>query len=201
MTTHILGISAYYHDSAACLLRNGEIVAAAQEERFTRKKGDAAFPRQAVAYCLRAGGEGVARLVGMRVQLEVEAPAGPGPRGEGPGEVEVVDPPAGELRGEWRGRPGHRLIQQREIHLLLGREEQHDHLRALLGGQSAPDRAPRTRPRMRGPRNARASRLGDTSRRRSEAWSHPSRSTFMRRSAPSGSSSSPSATTPRSSCR
>ena len=41
---HILGISAFYHDSAACLLRDGEIVAAAQEERFTRKKGDAAFP-------------------------------------------------------------------------------------------------------------------------------------------------------------
>jgi carbamoyltransferase len=62
MTTHILGISAYYHDSAACLLRAGEIVAAAQEERFTRKKGDAAFPRQAVAYCLRAGGIGVEDL-------------------------------------------------------------------------------------------------------------------------------------------
>ncbi len=56
MTSYILGLSAYYHDSAACLLRDGEIVAAAQEERFTRKKGDAAFPRQAVAYCLRAGG-------------------------------------------------------------------------------------------------------------------------------------------------
>ena len=40
--TFILGISAYYHDSAACLLRDGDIVAAAQEERFTRKKGDAA---------------------------------------------------------------------------------------------------------------------------------------------------------------
>jgi carbamoyltransferase len=62
VTTHILGISAYYHDSAACLLRDGEIVAAAQEERFTRKKGDAAFPRQAVAYCLRAGGIGVENL-------------------------------------------------------------------------------------------------------------------------------------------
>src|SRR3954471_277928 len=62
MTTHILGISAYYHDSAACLLRDGEIVAAAQEERFTRKKGDAAFPRQAVAYCLRTGGIGVEDL-------------------------------------------------------------------------------------------------------------------------------------------
>jgi carbamoyltransferase len=59
MTSHILGISAYYHDSAACLLQDGEIVAAAQEERFTRKKGDAAFPQQAVAYCLRAGGIGV----------------------------------------------------------------------------------------------------------------------------------------------
>ena len=53
---HILGLSAFYHDSAACLLRDGEIVAAAQEERFTRKKGDAAFPRQAVDYCLRRGG-------------------------------------------------------------------------------------------------------------------------------------------------
>ena len=53
---YVLGISAYYHDSAACLLRDGEIVAAAQEERFTRKKGDAAFPRHAVQYCLDAAG-------------------------------------------------------------------------------------------------------------------------------------------------
>jgi carbamoyltransferase len=53
---HILGISAYYHDSAACLLRDGQIVAAAQEERFTRKKQDAGFPAQAVRYCLREGG-------------------------------------------------------------------------------------------------------------------------------------------------
>ena len=56
INTHILGISAFYHDSAACLLRNGEIVAAAQEERFTRTKGDAAFPAHAVEFCLRAGG-------------------------------------------------------------------------------------------------------------------------------------------------
>src|SRR5262245_50800791 len=55
MTTRILGISAYYHDSAACLVVDGEIVAAAQEERFTRKKHDAAFPSNAVAYCLREG--------------------------------------------------------------------------------------------------------------------------------------------------
>jgi carbamoyltransferase len=53
---HILGISAYYHDSAACLLSDGVIAAAAQEERFTRKKGDAAFPEHAVAYCLRSAG-------------------------------------------------------------------------------------------------------------------------------------------------
>ena len=52
---YILGISAFYHDSAAALLCDGEIVGAAQEERFTRKKGDADFPRHAVAYCLRAG--------------------------------------------------------------------------------------------------------------------------------------------------
>ena len=53
---YILGISAFYHDSAACLLRDGEIIAAASEERFTRKKGDPAFPTQAVAFCLRHAG-------------------------------------------------------------------------------------------------------------------------------------------------
>ncbi len=53
---YILGISAFYHDSAACLLRDGTIVAAAQEERFTRKKHDPGFPYHAVAYCLEAGG-------------------------------------------------------------------------------------------------------------------------------------------------
>src|SRR3954471_8555363 len=53
---YVLGISAFYHDSAACLLRNGEIVAAAQEERFTRKKGDSAFPHRAVQYCLDSAG-------------------------------------------------------------------------------------------------------------------------------------------------
>ena len=52
----ILGISAYYHDSAACLVVDGDIVAAAQEERFTRKKHDYNFPSQAIEYCLgRAG--------------------------------------------------------------------------------------------------------------------------------------------------
>src|SRR5690606_4350796 len=56
MATHVLGISAYYHDSAAALLRDGEIVAAAQEERFTRKKHDADFPANAVRFCLEAGG-------------------------------------------------------------------------------------------------------------------------------------------------
>jgi carbamoyltransferase len=55
-TTWILGLSAFYHDSAACLLRDGEIVAAAQEERFTRKKHDARFPEHAIAYCLQEGG-------------------------------------------------------------------------------------------------------------------------------------------------
>ncbi|HEY3123200.1 MAG TPA: carbamoyltransferase [Thermoanaerobaculia bacterium] len=53
---HILGISAFYHDSAACLLSDGRIVSAAQEERFTRKKGDATFPKHAVDYCLRSAG-------------------------------------------------------------------------------------------------------------------------------------------------
>lgn len=53
---YILGISAFYHDSAACLLRDGEIVAAAQEERFTRKKGDASYPEHAIRFCLQRAG-------------------------------------------------------------------------------------------------------------------------------------------------
>ncbi len=53
---NILGISAYYHDAAAALVNDGRIVAAAQEERFTRKKHDAGFPRNAVQYCLQEGG-------------------------------------------------------------------------------------------------------------------------------------------------
>ena len=59
---NILGISAFYHDSAACLVRDGEIVAAAQEERFTRKKHDASFPQNAVEFCLKEGGIRVADL-------------------------------------------------------------------------------------------------------------------------------------------
>ncbi len=54
--TCILGISAYYHDSAAALVKDGVIIAAAQEERFTRKKHDSGFPRHAVAYCLKEAG-------------------------------------------------------------------------------------------------------------------------------------------------
>ena len=59
---NILGISAYYHDSAACLVRDGEIVAAAQEERFTRKKHDHGFPQNAVDFCLGYGGLGPENL-------------------------------------------------------------------------------------------------------------------------------------------
>lgn len=54
--SHILGISAYYHDSAAALLSEGDIVAAAQEERFSRKKHDAQFPANAIEYCLAEAG-------------------------------------------------------------------------------------------------------------------------------------------------
>lgn len=53
---HILGISAFYHDSAAALLRDGDLVAAAQEERFSRIKFDHRFPVQAIDYCLREAG-------------------------------------------------------------------------------------------------------------------------------------------------
>jgi carbamoyltransferase len=53
---YILGISAYYHDSAACLVRDGEVLPAAQEERFTRKLHDQDFPAHAVDFCLRQAG-------------------------------------------------------------------------------------------------------------------------------------------------
>jgi carbamoyltransferase len=59
---HVLGISAYYHDAAAALLRDGEIVAAAQEERFTRIKNEPDFPTQAIEFCLRYGGLKAAEL-------------------------------------------------------------------------------------------------------------------------------------------
>ena len=55
----VLGLSAYYHDSAAALIQDGVIVAAAQEERFTRKKHDARFPQHALQYCLAAAGVGL----------------------------------------------------------------------------------------------------------------------------------------------
>ena len=61
-STHILGISAFYHDSAACLLRDGELLAAAQEERFTRKKHDADFPTHAVKFCLETAGVDVSEV-------------------------------------------------------------------------------------------------------------------------------------------
>ncbi len=58
----ILGLSAFYHDSAAALVEDGTIIAAAQEERFTRKKHDARFPRHAVAYCLAEAGIGLGEV-------------------------------------------------------------------------------------------------------------------------------------------
>jgi carbamoyltransferase len=54
--THILGISCYFHDAAAALLRDGQLIAAAEEERFTRKKHDYEFPQHAIDFCLRLGG-------------------------------------------------------------------------------------------------------------------------------------------------
>ncbi|MBW1967349.1 MAG: carbamoyltransferase [Deltaproteobacteria bacterium] len=55
-STYILGISCFYHDSAACLVRDGDILAAVQEERFTRKKHDPKFPKNAIKYCLEEAG-------------------------------------------------------------------------------------------------------------------------------------------------
>src|SRR6059036_1511526 len=88
---YILGISAFYHDSAACLLEDGAIVAAAQEERFTRRKGDASFPIHAARYCLQAGGIAASRLayVGfydkplLKFERILETYLGVAPRGFG----------------------------------------------------------------------------------------------------------------------
>lgn len=60
--TAILGISAFYHDSAAALVIDGEVVAAAQEERFTREKHDSRFPTHAIDYCLQTAGIGPEQL-------------------------------------------------------------------------------------------------------------------------------------------
>jgi carbamoyltransferase len=67
----ILGISAFYHDSAACLVRDGTIVAAAQEERFTRKKHDPGFPRHSIKYCLR---EAQCRITDLRYVVFYDKP-------------------------------------------------------------------------------------------------------------------------------
>jgi carbamoyltransferase len=62
MAVTILGISAYFHDSSAALICDGEIIAAAQEERFTRKKGDAGFPSHSIEYCLSEAGIGISEI-------------------------------------------------------------------------------------------------------------------------------------------
>jgi carbamoyltransferase len=90
--THILGISAFYHDSAACLLTDGVPVAAAQEERFSRIKGDASFPRQSIDFCLRHAGIGTNSLSAvafydkpfLKFERILETFVGIAPRGFGP---------------------------------------------------------------------------------------------------------------------
>src|SRR5450432_1589874 len=65
MDSVIIGISAFYHDSAAALVINGDIIAAAQEERFTRKKHDSSFPENAIAYVLEEGGIKMEDITGV----------------------------------------------------------------------------------------------------------------------------------------
>jgi carbamoyltransferase len=62
MSSYVLGISAFYHDAAAAILKDGEILAAASEERFTRKKGDADFPKFSIEYCLKETGITISEL-------------------------------------------------------------------------------------------------------------------------------------------
>lgn len=73
MADHHLGISAYYHDSAAALVSGGRIVAAAQEERFTRKRHDGGFPREAVRFCLQRAGIGLDGLASVSFYEEPRA--------------------------------------------------------------------------------------------------------------------------------
>ena len=67
----VLGISAYYHDAAACLIKDGRIVGAAQEERFTRIKHDASFPRHAIDYCLHRAPHLITGAAGHRVNCRL----------------------------------------------------------------------------------------------------------------------------------
>ena len=68
---YILGISAYYHDSAACIIKEYVIVAAAQEERFTRKKHDKSFPSNAIKYCINNKISGIYNI-GTNISLSLE---------------------------------------------------------------------------------------------------------------------------------
>lgn len=89
--TFVLGISAFYHDSAVALLRDGDIVAAASEERFTRIKGDAAFPSRALEWCLRDAGISTGELAAvayyekplLKFERILETYLGVAPRGFG----------------------------------------------------------------------------------------------------------------------
>ena len=75
----ILGISAFYHDSAAALVDDGNVVAAAQEERFTRIKHDPAFPTNAIRYCLDRAGVQMADVDYVAFYASQRQPPGPGP--------------------------------------------------------------------------------------------------------------------------
>jgi carbamoyltransferase len=117
LPTRILGLSAFYHDSAACLVEDGRIVAAAQEERFTRRKHDPSFPANAVAYCLRERGitAGQLDLVGfyekplLKFERLIETYVASAPRGLRPylmamplwlgNKLWIADEIAGRLEG------------------------------------------------------------------------------------------------------
>ncbi len=93
---HILGLSAFYHESACCLLRDGEVVAAAAEERFSRVKHDARLPVEAFRFCLRAGGLGPEDLDAIAYYEEPGAKLGrqlwSGPPAFGHGDTAWLDP-------------------------------------------------------------------------------------------------------------
>jgi carbamoyltransferase len=122
----ILGISAYYHDSAAALIRDGEIIAAVSEERLTRKKGDPAFPANAVAYCLKEAGIKVGDLAAvgfydkpiLKFERILESYLGVAPRGfkqflmAGPMWVKEKLWMDGDLRKELGGYEGELLYAE-----------------------------------------------------------------------------------------
>jgi len=130
--TTILGISAFYHDSAAALLRDGEIIAAGSEERFTRKKGDSDFPRRAVDYCLREAGIGLASSGNLN------------PARTGPSMFEPVHGSAHDSVGSDRVNPSSQILSAVMMLEFLGETDAASRIRKALDDVQSSSPVPTT---------------------------------------------------------